>query len=433
MSKNRIFSILLLLVLVIWISSVKLLPSPAIEAASPYEKSEFEQINLPLAPPMNNFLEIWVGDGVDNRVPAVAYNSRHDEFLVVWENDRGVTRDIYARRVASSGDILSWFTVASDAGHWNYLPDVTYNPVQDEYLVVYTYQVTASDYDIWARRVKWDGSWMSPETPVNQDAAKQWYPAVAYNSQSNEYLVVYENDWGGLRDIAAQRVAANGTLLSWRNIASGPGTTRRLPDVAYNEIRNEYLIAYTYDFPTDGDIRGKITSANMAMLSAEIEIVDNTHHQDDVALAAGPNEYLAIWEDGPNPGYRTVYGRRLSATGALQPYIPIANHSGEACVEPAVAYSHVYGYMTSWRHIPAMGSWDVYGRFVKAGHNVPADVEFPIDTSFNQQKSPALACSPSGTCLLAEEDNYSPTGPIDYEIRGRFIIPYRLHLPFIRK
>ncbi|MDJ0755159.1 MAG: hypothetical protein QNJ45_16675 [Ardenticatenaceae bacterium] len=432
MSKNRIFSAFLLLALVMWISSLGL--SPTVKAVAPSEKGDIAQLNVPLAPPMDNFLDIWVGDGVDNLASAVAYNSRHDEFLVVWENDRGATRDIYARRVASSGDILSWFTIVSNAGRWNYLPDVSYNPIQDEYLVVYTYQVTASDYDIWARRVKWDGSWMSPEIPINQDPAKQWYPAVAYNSRDNEYLVVYENYWaGGLRDIAAQRVAGNGSLLSWRNIATGPGTTRRLPDAAYNEVRNEYLIAYTYDFPTNGDIRGKITSFNLGLLGAEIDIVNNTNHQDDVALTAGPNEYLAIWEDGPMLSDRTIYGRRLTATGVLQSYIQIAAHTGESCVEPAVAYSDVYGYMISWRHISAMGDWDVFGRQIKAGHNLPADVEFPIDIGSDQQKSPVLACSPLGFCLLVEEDNYSPAGPIDYEIRGRLIQPNQLHLPMVRK
>jgi hypothetical protein len=35
------------------------------------------------SPPMSPFLDIWT-DGVDNLKPAVAYNSLHDEYLVVW-------------------------------------------------------------------------------------------------------------------------------------------------------------------------------------------------------------------------------------------------------------------------------------------------------------------------------------------------------------
>jgi hypothetical protein len=385
------------------------------------------------APPLSDFIDILL-DGVDNYNPAVAYNSKHDEYLVVWENDRGATRDIYAQRVTGDGDLKSSFTVISNANKWNWLPDVAYSAAQDEYLIVYAYNHSSSDYDIYARRVRWDGSWMSTEIAINQDADKQWYPAVAYNSQNEEYLVVYENYWaGGLRDIAAQRVkASDGTLPSWRNIATAPGTVRRLPDVAYNAARNEYLIAYTYQHATNGDIYGKVASANLGTLSNEIYIVPNTNDQDGVALAAGPNEYLAVWEDGPSGSYRTIYGRRVTGTDTLHPYIPIADHSGEACIEPAVAYGDIYGYLVTWRYASSGASGDdVYGRYVKAGQDSAWGSEFAIDDTSNSQRSPALACAPYGDCLLVEEDNWAFGGPGDYEIRGRLVMAHRVYLPLV--
>ncbi|MFQ6000499.1 MAG: hypothetical protein ACE5LG_02390, partial [Anaerolineae bacterium] len=78
----------------------------------------------PAAPLLSPFINIWTGDAIDNLNPAVAYNSLHDEYLVVWENDRGATRDIYARRVGSDGTVKSWFSVVSNANKWNWLPDV---------------------------------------------------------------------------------------------------------------------------------------------------------------------------------------------------------------------------------------------------------------------------------------------------------------------
>lgn len=380
------------------------------------------------APLLGPFIEIW-NDTPDNLNPAVAYNSLHDEYLAVWENDRGATRDIYARRVASDGTVKSWFSVASWPNKWNWLPDVAYSPVQDEYLIVYAYNVSSTDYDLWARRVKWDGSWMSAEFPINRDADKQWYPAVAYNSTNDEYLVVYENYWaGGLRDIAAQRVkASDGSLLSWANIATAPGQVRRLPDVAYNAARNEYLIAYTYQHsPTDGDIYGKVASANLGTLSSEIHLVDNALDQDTVALATGPGEYLAVWEDGPSPTHRTIYGRRVSGAGTLHPFVPIIDLSGEACVEPDLAYGTVYGYLVSWRWA---GGDHVNGRFVKPGQDSTWGDWFNIDSYVGSHRSPALACAPSGDCLVVEEDK--PGG--DYEIRGRFVTPYRVYLPIVLK
>lgn len=382
---------------------------------------------------LDPFINIWE-DGVDNLTPAVAYNSRHDEYLVVWYNQQGpATWDIYARRVGGDGTLLSWFAVASDAGYRNWQPDVAYSPEQDEYLVVYTYEPAPDDYDIWARRISWNGDWMGPELPINTDVDKQWNPTVAYSSQNDEYLVVYENWWGGgLRDIAAQRVrASDGQLLSWRNIATGAGEERVFPDVAYNGARNEYLIIYTFDVGSDGHIYGKVASANMGTLSSEIHICDDAYDQDFPSVAAGPDEYLVAWEDGiwGTDDY-DIYGRRVSGDGVPQGPaggFSVAAETANLHVDPAVAYGLGYGYLVTWRYFdPGSSGQDVYGRYVMPGRNQAAGAAFEIDSGSDLQAYPALACDFAADCLVVEEDNW-PGG--DYEIRGRFVRPHHVYLP----
>ena len=383
------------------------------------------------APPLGPFLDVWA-DAVGNHDPAVAYNSRHDEYLVVWWNNRIATRDLYARRVAGDGTLLSSFTIVSNANKWNWLADVVYNPVQDEYFVVYTYNNSSSDYDIWGRSIVWDGSSMGAEIQINGEADIQWYPAVAYNSIDNEYLVVYENSWAdGRRDIAAQRIrASDGAFLSWRNIATAANTIRRLPDVAYNEARNEYLIAYTYQFNSsgDGDILGRIASHNLGTLGAEMQIVYNTACQESVALAAGPDEYFATWRDSgvdPNDGSKcdlktlTIFGRRVSGNGTLNPFVTIVRENQEIHAEADVAYSSFYGYVITWRHASTSSSHtdNVYGRNVRPQSN-EISARYDLDVGYDSQRSPTLACTDMGQCLFVEEDNYPAA---DYEIRGRIL------------
>jgi hypothetical protein len=393
-----------------------------------------------LAPQLGSFIDIWVDD-VENYTPAVAYNSNHDEYLVVWENYRPATatRDIYAQRVGSDGSLKSWFCVVHASGSENWQPDVSYSPTQDEYLIVYTYEVNANDYDLWARRVSWNGSSIYSEFAINQDADYQLNPSVAYNSQDDEYLVVYENWWsGGMHDIDARRVrASDGTPLgnaSGVNIATGAGELRSAPDVAYNAARNEYLIAYTYQSgPTaDGDIYGKVASANLGTLSGEIQILWNANLQNSVAVTAGPDEYLAVWQDGPSSTYRTIYSRRVSGTGTTpDPSFVIADHSN-VLAEPAVGYGSGYGYLVTWAFDTGSAVYDVYGRYVMPGQSSAAGNEFTIDGTAHSQEEPAVACAPSGDCLVVEEDNYeSPATAGDYEIRGRFVEPYNVYLPLI--
>jgi hypothetical protein len=391
-------------------------------------QSLLEEAAVDWAPRMSSFVTVW-DDDINNCDPVVAYNSKRDQYLVVWWSAHTLTREVAAARFNSRGALLSSFIVVQDAAKMNWLPAVAYSPVQDEYLVAYTYAHSTTDFDIYARRIKWDGSWIGPPIPINTDLGKQWYPAVAYNSHDDEYLVVYENYWAdGSRDIAAQRIrASDGAPLSWRNIAAAPGTVRRLPAVAYNAARNNYLIAYTFQHPGDGDIYARITSANMGVLGPELHLVDNTFHQDGVALAAGPDEVLAVWEDGPSPTHRTIYGRRITGAGDLQPYIPIGDEVNQVFTEVAVAHSELYGYLVTWRHALAPDDWDIHGRFVRAGNNAAWQQRFWIDATPRHQKSPDVACDSGGECLVVYEDDWQ--NGVEYDIGGRIVQGHRFYVP----
>jgi hypothetical protein len=391
-------------------------------------------------PPLSPFIYVW-DDAVDNLNPAVAYNSRHDEYLVVWENDRGATRDIYAQRVMGDGTLKSYFTVVHNANKWNYQPAVVYNPTQDEYLIVYTYQRDASDYEIYGRLVKWNGDDLGDarygEFAINIDADKQWNPAVAYNSQDDEYLVVYENWWaGGLRDIDARRIDKDGNPQGWGsgvNIATGAGQQRVFPDVAYNQARNQYLVVYTFDIGSDGHIYGKVASANLGTLGSEIAICNDSNDQYFPAVAAGPDEYLVVWEDGTwGTNDYDIYARRVSGAGVPEGPaggFAVAFTTSNLHVEPAVSYGSVYGYLVTWRYASGGASGDdIYARRVRAGADAAWGSEFAIDNDDYPQRTPAVACGTSGDCLVVEADSWPGS---DYEIRARFVLARRVYVPLV--
>jgi hypothetical protein len=392
-----------------------------------------------LSPILGPFINIWV-DTVNNYEPAVAYNSNHDEYLVVWYNDQGGgTWDIYARRVDGDGSLLSNFTVFHDAGRWDWQPDVAYNPDQDEYLIVYTYESSSSDYDVFARLVKWNGADLGDpryaEFSINNESGIQWNPAAAYNSQNEEYLVVYENWWsGGLRDIDARRVDKDGNALggaSGVNIATGTGELRTFPDVVYSETQNEYLIVYNHGPSTNGGIYGKVASHHLGTLSSEITICDDSYDQDFPAVAAGPDEYLVVWEDGDwGTNNYDIFARRVSGDGTPQGssggFEIDGVGDGNLHVDPAVAYGAGYGYLVAWRYYEGGSNQNVYGRYVMPGHDSATGDEFAIDDDVDSQRYPAVACNSIGDCLVVEEDNCSGA---DYEIRGRFVKPYHVYLP----
>ena len=109
------------------------------------------------------------------------------------------------------------------------------------------------------------------------------FPDIAYNSTSDEYLVVWHGDRVvGEREIYGQRVDADGTLL---------GGAFRISDAGVDDdtLRDAQNPAVAYNATTD---------------------------EFDPAAAHNPDtgEYLVVWQDYRNLGHRStdIYGQRVS-------------------------------------------------------------------------------------------------------------------------
>lgn len=318
---------------------------------------------------------------------------------------------------------------------------VVYNPDQDEYLIVYTREVADYSWDIIARRIPWNESGGFPRIIIDNPAYNISSPSVAYNSQSKEYLVVYQKQIGGTSsDIFAKRLRGNdGNILSQKVIASGTNEYRLHPDIAYNPTRNNYLIAYTLESMGPGEIRAKVASADLSSLSSEFQISGSMNHEYSPYVAAGPDEFLVAWTqmDLSSSEYR-VYGRRTNYDGTpLGPFqgFPIASSTTTTIMRQAsdATYSPFSGYLvvSSYFNPSSFDESDVYGRFVLPGQDHATGNEFPIDTNPHYQSAPAVACDSSGDCLVAEIHNPLAYPAGDKEIRGRLVYVRRTYLPAI--
>lgn len=378
-----------------------------------------------------------------NLKPAVAYSSHHDEYLVAWQTSWPPSGGVIeAARIGSGGGVGSAFPVADQTNHWLDEPALAYSPLQDEYLVVYS----DDENHIRATRVRWDGLWKSEEFSVDQvPGYAMLCPAVAYNSQDDEYLVVYSvvTSGGQTTGITAQRVkASDGSLLSYAEVALSEGERRNCPDVAYNPMRNEYLIAYGWHASPDPrpyQIRGKVAASNLDGVTASPEITiccaDTRYQPADVAVAAGLGEYLLVFADVSAPA-ADVLARRVSGTGAPQGpadgfFITTTPHSDKAgqdvACSPGGSYLAAHSLRTGDKT-----EMDIHGSYVMPHGDATWGGKSIIDNSVQYQGNPTAACAPSGDCLVVWEDNRSPAGgKDDFDIRGRFVWLHRVFLPLI--
>ncbi len=201
-------------------------------------------------------------EGWDETAPAIACNSQADEFLVVWqagEPGNADEPDIYARRVSASGVPLGEPIAISTAPGPQVAPAVAYNPNANEYLVVWSDARNGygARQDIYARRLTGDGSLVGPELRITNRDGNEKRPRVAYNPLDDLYVVVWEDTGGAAQDtgVLAQRLRGDGELEGQPYAVADEVWKDQVPDIAYVPVGNRFLVVWQYwrrqPLPTD--------------------------------------------------------------------------------------------------------------------------------------------------------------------------------------
>ncbi len=189
---------------------------------------------------------------LDAEAPAVAWDSTNNQYLVVWSADavHDADRDIYGQCLSSTGvevgaDDFQISTTVRTGNHDSTVADLAYNPVTDQYLVVWEGDVAVdNDVDIY-RQLVGAGANCSSLSGVNTliaDADAATNPSVAYNDVANEFLVTWNaNHLSSDREHFGQRLSAIGAQIGDSNFrisdmgddATGFGVGDNFQSVAY--------------------------------------------------------------------------------------------------------------------------------------------------------------------------------------------------------
>ncbi len=314
--------------------------------------------------------------------PAAAYNSQRDEFLVVWDgNDESIAvgeKEIWGQRIDGStgeriGGVMriSQMSPSGDPGYSAQFPDVAYNSIRDEFLVVLQGNDYISgyrkDFEIWGQRMDYNDdnlqqkgvdfkiSQMGPPPPqIDAEQFNAEDPALVYNSQVDEYLLVWSgNDKrGGLADyeheIFGQRLGYTAFdemeekgnddyRISYMGTTEDASFHANAPDLAYNTLKNEYLVVWygntnAYGLADDErEIWGKRVNWDISALSSQLRISDmgedgqTSYLAHDPAVAYNPysDRYLVVWFG--NEVFDVVSGYLMEVFGQQLGYDEFSN------------------------------------------------------------------------------------------------------------
>jgi hypothetical protein len=384
-------------------------------------------------------------DTSDEHTPAVAYNYVHKEYLVVWDNEwPGGSRDIYARRVSESGQILSWFSISTGANN-RLRPAVAYNATNGEYLIVWMKEVSSDVYEIWGRIIAWNGGYMNPEFKIISWTNRSfWTPHVAWNSYRNEYLVVWNAfnttisfPPGVPNDIAGARISNTGSILSSSILTtySGPHQV----DITYNVAMNQYFIAFVVvhtEATSGNDIYGLRMGWDGSPVGGLIEIYrDNIagerKHQNHPAVATNEQDkYMVVWEHAYSSTDHDIYGREYHVDGTPDgSYFTISSWTQDDTVPDVAANGANKEWVAVWqRALPSGSGYSIHGfRWGSAGSSAYTYLFDVINWTFYECKNPAVAADIPGYLIVYEEK----VPPNKFDIYGRMWWPEAVYLPLI--
>jgi len=358
-------------------------------------------------------------------------------------------------------------------------PDVAYNPIANEYLVVWEGTndicggVGSPDREIFAQRV--DAATGSPiDSPISVSQMdppdcspphRALDPAVAYNATEDEYLIVFEGDQdelggvvSGEFEIWGQRVSGDlGDPVGMDDfrISDMGGTgdqdfDARDPAVVWNATENEYMVVWSGEDNIGGLIDGETeifgqrldeTGTEQGANDFRISDVGGTGDaiygaiEPDVAWNANENEYLVVWWGDDNVGgivdnETEVFGQRLDGTGAEQGVndFPISFVGGAADIGiltrlPDVAHNPTANeYLVVWQEVieicsPQLDEED-FARRIDGTNGAQLGSQISVSQMSPSGCEPAYAAGGPAAVYNAIADEYLIVWTGDQEVPG---------------
>jgi len=318
-------------------------------------------------------------------------------------------------------------------------PALAYNTTNDEYLIVWQHEVSSGVYEVWGRRIKWNGA----DLNLPQYAAFKIFswtnrsfvaPRAAWNSIDNEYLVVWSAfDTGTLlnTDVACKRVMADGSMPYAHLIVSNVGAPQEV-DIVYNLALNGYLAVWaSHGGATGYDIWGaSLDHTGAKMPPGEFYVYVGGSGQMTPAVTTNEqNHYMVVWQHFDNsytPGDWDIYGRLFQADGSPASNLFMLSNTADDEMGPDVAADGAtQQYLATWHR--NAGSQSI---IVARLRNADGTLATPVNVLYApgwKALAQAVACDIPGFLIAYEKGS----GWVPYHIYGRRWVPSVVFLPLV--
>lgn len=286
-------------------------------------------------------------------------------------------------------------------------PAVAFNEAGSEFFVVWVNRISETDSAVWGRRVSATGAPLGDAREISGPGAEATDVAVAWNSVRDQYLVVWTDFSLGSETsscVVGRRVRANGNPID-SDIQIGCCGYEDNPDVAYSPLRNRYLVVYG-----GPSMSGQRISANGLLVGSRISVSSEAGNEPAVAYNTINNLFQVVWQTGYLHSDSDINAQRVRPNGGLiGSNFAIADSPGNQ-VEPDIAFNpERKEFFVVWAD-NRNTTVDVYGRRTSA-YGVLRGVATRLSDGADDERVPAVDHRSTSNQYLAVWDDWDDATP----------------------
>jgi hypothetical protein len=321
---------------------------------------------------------------------AGAYNPAEDEFLAVWSQDDGRGPDLFTKPLganglpkggpAKAGSLLvrSGSSKPAAAHDPRVSPAIVYNPDEQEYLVVWSQQHgEPAGFDLVGLRVSSRGFAAGEPRVLVGLPGDQGHPAVAYRADPPSYLLVYDDNSRDIDEVWAVRVRPNGVPVgSPFLLVRGPANAH---DPAVAVRTDGFLVAWVDDRNANSDIYARWVNENgLPIGGSQGQVYPlRMSPEDEIAPALDPSSGQLVYTVFDPATGMDVLGVQLYGNGGTRGgrtigiVVPVADQA-----DPAVALNVGRSESVIVFSDNRSGQLDLYA--VRVRNNLPRGADYPV-------------------------------------------------------
>nr|NQU90457.1 hypothetical protein [Bacteroidota bacterium] len=235
----------------------------------------------------------------DQIYPDIAFDG--EKYLVVWDDNRSGSRDIYGQFVDTEGNLIGDDIVITSHGADQLLVQVAFGG-SNFFAVWGDERLSSNDKGIFGQLIGLDGELIGENlsiSPPTNSEGRTWPDIVA---SDNEYLAVWDQEWLEYKEGQDEKSMED----YYKCLAAGVSMPR--PIVWY-------------------DIYARKISFAGELISEELPVCTFEYHQQDCNVTSDGTDFLVTWSDSRNNNqYYDIYGYILEGTPMPDP--PYFNPEG---------------------------------------------------------------------------------------------------------